>query len=187
MIEQQDINNIISIFEPSYAAFVTSDFATQTAKILGRKHQFSPAQTEALQDGITLYLLAVYSKENLTAHLSQACQMSLEDATMLIDAVLSVLPPNFEDLQSQTYEFLQTPPQPTPAPAPVENPSVPKTLAADIAETEAALKAVPHMRTMAKDIAAAQGIELVHTSASQEDILKGTKGVDDGPRWGSVE
>lgn len=106
MIDQQAIENITAAFVPEYASFVKGDFAKTTAEQFAKKQGFSPAQQEALHDGITLYLLTVFSAEELIAYIESTFDLPEEEARLLVYILHVTLPQNFTELHSETRSAL---------------------------------------------------------------------------------
>lgn len=185
MINQQDIANITAMFEPAYAELVTSDFVPQTAMMFGRKHNLIGDRLENLQDGILLYFLAVFTKDDLIRHLANKCGLLETEATALATALLASLPPGYEEMQAVLYEQFN---QLSAAPAETADTSIHD----DIAEAEAALESLPQVRTMAGDMHTNQPPivpppEPTITATPQDTLLaKPTPPtVSDTPRWDS--
>ena len=178
----------IKILNPDYAKLIKSDFADKAAERFRDILKLNPSQTAALSNGISLYLLAFISLDELVTFISRECELSVDESTLVASAILSALPEDF-DTQHQaalgelrpTESPIEPPtttttpvstPVPTPAPTPVPKPPVVQPeISKEIAETESALKAIPHIRTMARDIDANKDNTPTYSS-SQDSILK---------------
>lgn len=186
MIDQKDIDNIVATFQPEYASFVTSNFSQQAAAKLAEKHGLGQGQTNDLEDGIKLYLLAVFTLDDLKNYISELCGLPFAEADKMTMALLAALPQGFELLQSDAHQFLislkqkdtgAAPPTETPIPT---NPSAPPPAPRPVSEPAAAPtaeKTLPRMRTMAADMSQAQtAVDTTPTySSTQAAILNDRK------------
>lgn len=174
----------IKILNPDYAKLIKSDFADKAAERFRDILKLNPSQTAALSNGISLYLLVFISLDELVTFISRECELSVDESTLVASAILSALPEDFDTQHQAALGELRptesptepptttTTPVPTPATTPVPKPPVVQPeISKEIAETESALKAIPHIRTMARDIDANKDNTPTYSS-SQDSILK---------------
>jgi len=151
---------------------------------IARRHSIVelPPFTIAIGDVI----LGLVPQEQLPQLLIERLQVTQPVALRITADVLDFLEPLNQPTTASTP--IGTQPQPTEV---IEQPvDSPDTLAAELAETEAAFKQIQPIRTMAHDMETIkQTEEPVHQAASQESILNGQGNAEKNAaaQWGTPE
>lgn len=103
-------NNVITQrykqLDPEYAKFVSSDFAAEAAKTLGRKAGLSGDSIDILENAFVLYLLLLLSLDELVAFIAKECTVEESYATSIGYAFVASLPEGYDALHASALEAL---------------------------------------------------------------------------------
>jgi len=156
------IKTRIESLNPAYMKLVGSTFTFDISRSIAKANNFTEPQTVSLSNAIMLYLLIFLTFEELIDFITTECKIKKEEATKIANTLLTSLPPDFKINHDKTYQALHHPAEEK------------GDLVSDIAETEANLKSIPRIRTMAEDMQANHAgnkKEITYTT-TQEAILK---------------
>lgn len=158
--------------------------------VIKLKSDFSLSDVQAAQlsNEIVLTVLFFYPTSTLTKRVIDSTNVAPDIATSIYNSVDKAI---FAPLKS-IYDMLPATDKENKILDTVQEKEViadtQKDLTSDIAETEATLKAIPHVRTMAEDMKQSQAAKETTYSSTQEAILKeGRPTVDKtSPQWGNI-
>ena len=154
------IQSQIESLYPSYRKFVESEFAAQATLAFSEKMEFTQEQRAILENAIVLYLLFFLDKNSFIDFIARNCEVSSDDATLLVNGILTSLPPDLQTMIESSYKTIHE--------ERVENTNV---FASEIAQTEQEFASIQGLRTMADDIRAVHPQEEAVYRSSQATIL----------------
>jgi hypothetical protein len=92
--------------EPSYRDFVLSDFPTTIAESFAEAHNFDDIKTVVLENGIVLFLLFFFDKQDLTNFIVSDCELNEKEASLLTTAIIMALPKEIKTAHEQTRDLV---------------------------------------------------------------------------------
>lgn len=165
------ITNQIAALGSTYRAFVESEYVETTAAAFAEALQLTGRQVEVLENALTLYLLLIFSREDVIDFLTRNCDLSPSDTESLWTAVEATLPDGVAAAIETTRNLGEG-----------ENTL---TLEHEIAEAEEALSSLHGIRTMASDMHVAIDTPETVYRSNQDAILEPASTVPPPPRWES--
>ena len=156
----------LQILSREHRQLIESSFISEAAELFGSGEGLSADQIFVLENGLALYLLFLLTKEELIAFIRRECDVDTSTATRIVYAFTATLPPQFLEQHPKLCAALNQPDPnvadtvlavpipPATVPPPSSTPQTPASiqLESDIAEAEAALRALEPVRTMAHDM-----------------------------------
>lgn len=133
MPEQVLINERLSHLDPGYRDYISSGEPSIIVSSLAEIHNLDEVSTLALENGFLLFLLYFLSKNDFTMFIVEECQLSPEQAVILVNAFLLALPSDVRLAYEKT--------------ASESTISANSKLIGEIQETEALLNTMPSLRT----------------------------------------
>ncbi|MBY0309707.1 hypothetical protein K2Q16_00990 [Patescibacteria group bacterium] len=164
---------LYQITDPAYRDYILSGDTTDLAIILGSTHNLDEQAVGVLENAIDLYLLWLLDATGLATFISRQCDLSLDDAAVLVAAIDLALPEDVLQAHAHPEAMLQAAPSPT--------------IATEIAATEAALAHISTVRTMARDMEdlKSQAPQDNAIYKSSQDTIRPDSTQADTSRWGS--
>ncbi len=166
------IQERLNILEPSYRAFVESDFVSEAAMVFGQTNQLSPEQIDVLDNAYHLWIMLFINDADLKDFIASECQVSngvAEEAVFFLEASLPEEIVKAREVSMQEMSL-------------VTNQANNTSLTADISDIEESIESLDSIETMAKDMQTARNNEVPSYQSSQDDILQQK---DPSARWDS--
>lgn len=163
----------INILEPSYRAFVLSQTPSQITSALAKVHHFDEDRYIVFENGFAMFLLFFIDKAGLINYLVSDCKLDHQDAELLAEALILALPPEIRVKQEATSQLIFN------KGAEIDQNDISR----EIAEAEAALKAIEPNRTATNTNLSQDKTYTSTQSAILNEKMRGESGPN-SPKWG---
>jgi hypothetical protein len=137
---EQIIKERLSLLEPTYRQFVSSDEPQLITAALAEVHALDAVGTLALENSFMMFLLFFLNRNDFAIYIYEECHLNPEKAQQLANAFFLALPLGIRN----SYEAALS----KKTPIDTEDSS---SLINEIAEAEAAISTIPAVRTMGSD------------------------------------
>lgn len=155
------INERLTALSPVYQDLVMSEYTETIAETLGEAISLSEQQINILTNGIRLWLLFFFNKDELVEFIATECDLTFDTASDLAIALTASLPAEIIKIQTSGYALFNSE---------IADPEM--ELNNEIAKTEQEIAALSEIHTMEDDVQTARSEqETVYQSSSQSELI----------------